>query len=49
MFEASIERDDGTKVTARTVVAQHAGDVPVGTLRAIEKDMAPVFGERWLK
>ena len=49
MFEASTELSDGTKVIVRTVVAQHAGDIPNGTLRSIEKDMAPVFGEGWLK
>lgn len=39
---------DGTTVTAATTVAQHAGDIPIGTLRQIEKDMIPVFGEGWL-
>jgi hypothetical protein len=49
MFEAATELEDGTKLIVRTSVAQHPGDIPNGTLRSIEKDMAPVFGEGWLK
>ena len=30
-------------------VAQYAGDVRPGTLRAIERDLEPVFGKGWLK
>ncbi|MQA86215.1 MAG: addiction module toxin, HicA family [Streptosporangiales bacterium] len=33
----------------RTVVSQHPGDMPKGTLRQIEKDMEPVFGKGWLR
>jgi predicted RNA binding protein YcfA (HicA-like mRNA interferase family) len=40
--------DDG-QVIARTTVAMHKGDVPNGTLSAIEKDMRPAFGEGWLR
>jgi predicted RNA binding protein YcfA (HicA-like mRNA interferase family) len=40
---------DGTEVTARTTVAHHAGDIRPGTLRAIERDLEPVFGKGWLK
>jgi len=36
-------------VTARTTVLQHTGDIPIGTLRAIERDLEPVFGKRWLR
>ena len=36
-------------ITARTTVAQHASDVRPGTLRAIERDLEPVFGKGWLK
>jgi len=36
-------------VTVRTTVRQHPGDIPTGLLRAIERDLAPVFGERWLR
>ncbi|MFG1917641.1 type II toxin-antitoxin system HicA family toxin [Micromonospora sp. NPDC048898] len=48
MFQASAELEDGSKVTVRTVVPQHGGDLPIGTLRAIERDMAPLFGKGWL-
>jgi predicted RNA binding protein YcfA (HicA-like mRNA interferase family) len=33
-YEATTTLDDGTWVTARTTVTQHAGDIPIGTLRA---------------
>ncbi len=36
-------------ITARTTVPQHAGDIPAGTLRSIEKAMEPVFGQGWLQ
>ncbi len=36
-------------VTATTVVPQHSGDIPIGTLSAIERDMEPVFGKGWLR
>ena len=48
-YEAKKTLADGAVVTVRTTVAQHAGDIPVGTLRSIEKAMAPVFGEGRLK
>ena len=48
-YEARATVADGTEVTARTTVAQHAGDVRPGTLRAIERDLEPVFGKGWLK
>jgi len=32
-----------------TIVAFHPGDIPVGTLRSIERDMEPCFGVRWLR
>jgi len=32
-----------------TTVPQHAGDIPAGTLRAIERDLAPALGKRWLR
>lgn len=47
-FEASTTRA-GETVTGRTTVAQHPGDIPTGTLRAIERDMEPVFGKGWLR
>jgi predicted RNA binding protein YcfA (HicA-like mRNA interferase family) len=36
-------------LTARTTVPQHPGDIPPGLLRKIERDLEPVFGERWLR
>jgi predicted RNA binding protein YcfA (HicA-like mRNA interferase family) len=39
----------GTKVTVATTVAQHAGDVPAGTLHAIERDLEPALGKGWLR
>ncbi len=48
-YEARVILADGTEVTARTTVAQHVGDVRPGTLRAIERDLEPVFGKGWLK
>ena len=35
-------------VVAFTTVAQRAGDIPIGMLTAIEKDLVPVYGEGWL-
>ncbi len=37
---------DGTR--AQTVVPQHTGDIPTGTLRAIQRDLEPVLGRGWL-
>ncbi|HJY59705.1 MAG TPA: type II toxin-antitoxin system HicA family toxin [Streptosporangiaceae bacterium] len=48
-YEARAALADGTEVTARTTVAYHAGDIRPGTLRAIERDLEPVFGKGWLK
>lgn len=39
----------GTVKVAYTIVAQHPGDIPVGTLRAIERDLEGVFGKGWLR
>jgi predicted RNA binding protein YcfA (HicA-like mRNA interferase family) len=49
LYEATDTQIDGAAVTARTVVAQHPGDIPVGTLRKIERDMESVFGKGWLQ
>ncbi len=35
--------------TARTTVPQHTGDIPKGTLAAIERDLEPVLGKGWLR
>ncbi|MGH3213953.1 MAG: type II toxin-antitoxin system HicA family toxin [Trebonia sp.] len=42
--EARTTVADGTVVTARTTVARYSGSVRPGTLRAIERDLEPVFG-----
>lgn len=47
-YEARATLADGTVVVVATTVAQHPGDIPAGTLRQIEKDLAPLFGEGWL-
>ena len=39
----------GKQVTVTTTVAQHTGDIPAGTLRAIERDLEPAFGKGWLR
>ena len=39
----------GKKTMVATTVPQHAGDIPAGTLRAIERDLAPALGKRWLR
>lgn len=31
-----------------TIVPMHSGDIPLGTLRAIERDLAPCLGADWL-
>jgi predicted RNA binding protein YcfA (HicA-like mRNA interferase family) len=48
-YEA-LQRDDQDAVvlTARAQVPVHRGDVAPGTLRSIERQLAPVLGEGWL-
>lgn len=36
-------------VTGQTTVPQHTGDIPIGLLRKIEKDLEPVLGKGWLR
>ncbi|MEO7195648.1 MAG: type II toxin-antitoxin system HicA family toxin [Pseudonocardiaceae bacterium] len=38
----------GDAAKAFTTVAQHAGDIPAGTLRAIERDLEIALGKGWL-
>jgi len=38
----------GRETTVATAVPQHAGDIPAGTLRAIERDLEPAPGGGWL-
>lgn len=42
------QADSGDTV-CHTTVPQHPGDIPTGTLRAIERDLEPAFGRRWLR
>jgi predicted RNA binding protein YcfA (HicA-like mRNA interferase family) len=39
----------GREMTVATTVPQHAGDIPAGTLRAIERDLETVPGKAWLR
>lgn len=39
----------GAEAVAFTTVPQHPGDIPVGTLRAIERDLEITFGKGWLR
>jgi predicted RNA binding protein YcfA (HicA-like mRNA interferase family) len=39
----------GSETTVATTVPQHAGDIPAGTLRAIERDLEPALGKGWLR
>ena len=39
----------GSEATVATTVPQHQGDIPPGTLRAIERDLEPAFGRGWLR
>jgi predicted RNA binding protein YcfA (HicA-like mRNA interferase family) len=34
--------------TCQTVIPIHSGDIPVGTLRSIVRDLAPCLGKDWL-
>ena len=48
-YEVTFTDDEGVVRTAQTTVQVHQGrEIPVGTLRAIQRDLAPAFGERWL-
>jgi len=48
-YEARMNNAGGTELVARTTIAQHPGDIRPGTLRAIERDLEPVFGKGWLR
>ena len=39
----------GRETTVATTVPQHAGDIPAGTLRAMERDLEPALGRGWLR
>jgi predicted RNA binding protein YcfA (HicA-like mRNA interferase family) len=48
-YEVRTKSADGIELVSRTTVAQHPGDIRPGTLRAIERDLEPVFGKGWLR
>jgi predicted RNA binding protein YcfA (HicA-like mRNA interferase family) len=39
----------GAEAKIATTVPQHSGDIPAGTLRAIERDLEPGLGKGWLR
>lgn len=41
--------DTGARAKAATTVPQHAGDIPAGTLRAIERDLEAALAKGWLR
>jgi predicted RNA binding protein YcfA (HicA-like mRNA interferase family) len=41
--------DTGAEAKAATTVPQHVGDIPTGTLRAIERDLEAAMGKGWLR
>lgn len=47
-YRATYKDASGNAASAQTVVAQHRGDIPAGTLRAIQRQMEPAFGKGWL-
>lgn len=48
-YAAAYADANGQPAKVSTTVAQHPGDVPTGTLRAIERDLEPAFGAGWLR
>lgn len=49
-YAATYTDATGVERTAFTTVQQHQSrDIPLGTLRSIERDLVPAFGEGWLK
>lgn len=48
-YEVAYTDAAGVEVTVATTVAQHSGDIPAGTLRAIERDLEPGLGKGWLR
>lgn len=43
-----VDSATGEERRVATTVAQHTGDIPTGTLRAIERDLEPAYGKGWL-
>lgn len=48
-YAATYTDPEGVERTAFTTVQQHRSqDIPLGTLKSIQRDMTPAFGEGWL-
>ena len=48
-YAAAYTDPEGVERTAFTTVQQHKSqDIPLGTLKSIQRDMTPAFGEGWL-
>lgn len=47
-YEVRYVSPDGAAARCVTIVAQHPGDVPTGTLYKIGKNLESAFGRRWL-
>jgi predicted RNA binding protein YcfA (HicA-like mRNA interferase family) len=45
----ALYRAEANGIRVQTTVPMHTGDVPRGTLRAIERDFEQVFGKGWLR
>ncbi|MDP3971316.1 MAG: type II toxin-antitoxin system HicA family toxin, partial [Candidatus Nanopelagicales bacterium] len=48
-YRAAYKDVSGNTTSVQTVVPQHRGDIPTGTLAAIQRQMEPAFGKGWLK
>jgi len=48
-YEVAFSDETGAEAKAATTVPQHAGDIPAGTLRAIERDLESALGKGWLR
>ena len=42
-------KPDGTPSTVHTTVPMHGGDIPIGTLDSIQKQLEPALGKGWLR
>jgi predicted RNA binding protein YcfA (HicA-like mRNA interferase family) len=48
-YVVAFRDETGAEAKAATTVPQHAGDIPAGTLRAIERDFEAALGKGWLR
>lgn len=48
-YEAiTTDQDGNAMIRARAQVPMHGGDMAPGTVRSIQRQLQPVFGEGWL-